>query len=87
MKKILAIFFLLVLAAFCSVQPSVKSQSTASAPAANAAIADCATGVEEAMAVRRLTLHIEGNCPDGYYDCDGCCVPYKCITDPNGPGT
>ena len=20
----------------------------------------------------------EGECPPGYFDCDGCCVPYKC---------
>jgi hypothetical protein len=21
----------------------------------------------------------EVDCPDGYYDCNGCCVPYQCI--------
>ena len=21
---------------------------------------------------------IEAECPPGYYDCEGCCVPYKC---------
>ena len=23
-------------------------------------------------------LGIETDCPPGYYDCNGCCVPYKC---------
>jgi len=23
-------------------------------------------------------LALEGECPPGYFDCDGCCVPYKC---------
>ncbi len=23
-------------------------------------------------------LVVEAVCPPGYYDCDGCCVPYKC---------
>ena len=23
-------------------------------------------------------LGLEGVCPDGYYDCEGCCMPYKC---------
>ena len=23
-------------------------------------------------------LVVETECPPGYYDCDGCCVPYKC---------
>lgn len=23
-------------------------------------------------------LGIETECPPGYYECDGCCVPYKC---------
>jgi hypothetical protein len=21
----------------------------------------------------------EGDCPDGYFNCDGCCVPYACF--------
>jgi len=24
------------------------------------------------------------DCPDGYYDCAGCCVPYKCPDISNG---
>ena len=23
-------------------------------------------------------LELEDGCPPGYFDCDGCCVPYKC---------
>ena len=28
---------------------------------------------------------IEIDCPPGYYDCDGCCVPYKCPEISNAP--
>jgi hypothetical protein len=31
------------------------------------------------------TLGIETDCPPGYYDCDGCCVPYKCPDVGNTP--
>jgi hypothetical protein len=27
---------------------------------------------------QKSKLGIEIDCPPGYYDCDGCCVPYKC---------
>jgi hypothetical protein len=32
-------------------------------------------------------LLLEGPCPDGYYDCDGCCVPYKCPQIANAKAT
>ena len=28
---------------------------------------------------------LEGECPPGYYDCEGCCVPYKCPDLSNQP--
>ena len=31
---------------------------------------------KQQQAVTKLGIDID--CPPGYYDCDGCCVPYKC---------
>jgi hypothetical protein len=35
------------------------------------------------------TKQVDTECPPGYYDCDGCCVPYKCpelsLTTPRKP--
>ena len=35
--------------------------------------------------IRPVMLEIWGgfniDCPPGFYDCDGCCVPYKCFVD------
>ena len=28
---------------------------------------------------------VDIECPAGYYDCDGCCVPYKCPELSGGP--
>jgi hypothetical protein len=85
MKKILAILFLLALAAFWSVQPRVKSHSSGSAPAAKVVIPHAATGVESVDPLPNLAIRTQIDCPPGYFDCDGCCVPYKCPDLPTGP--
>ena len=85
MKKILAVFFLLALATFFSVQPRAMSHSTASVPVAKIIIPRAANGVEAAESVRNLAIRPMTECPVGYYDCDGCCVPYKCPDPGNGP--
>jgi len=81
MKKILAIFFLLMLAAFFSVQPRVQSHSSASDPAAKVVIPDAPSGVEPAESKGSLAVRPQSECcecPPGYFNCDGCCVPYAC---------
>jgi hypothetical protein len=85
MKKILVVLFLLVLAAFWSVQPRARSHSSASSPSAKVVIPHAATGVESAESLRNLAIRTQIDCPDGYYDCNGCCVPYKCPDLPTGP--
>lgn len=29
--------------------------------------------------IRKLSKETLSRCPDGFADCDGCCVPYPCI--------
>jgi hypothetical protein len=38
--------------------------------------------------LKEISDHVWGRnkaieCPDGYHDCDGCCVPYNCIIGGN----
>jgi|GEM_PF-2735606 len=83
MKKSLAILCLLVVAAIWSVGPAAKTYSYSHAtgnpqPVKLHASSHTAPGSIAASAedLRNLTRAV--NCPDGYFDCGGCCVPYAC---------
>jgi len=83
MKKRLAILCLLVLAAIWSVGPATKTYSHASGnprPLKLHASSQTTPGSLAASAedLRNLAIRSSGVCPDGYYDCNGCCVPYPC---------
>jgi hypothetical protein len=85
MKKRLAILCLLVLAAIWSVGPAAKTYSHASGnpqPLKLHASSQTAPGSIAASAedLRNLAIRAGENCPDGYFNCDGCCVPYACMS-------
>jgi len=86
MKKRLAIFGLLLVAVFFSWQPGAKpiSHSSPGAPLLKLrAHPKAATSMgASAEALRSLAIHREDLCPDGYYNCGGCCVPYECQSYP-----
>jgi len=83
MKKGLAIFCLLMVAAFCSLQPAAKppahsSSSTGVLKVRTPSHASTSMGAS-AEALRTLAIRRAIDCPDGYHDCNGCCVPYACL--------
>ena len=82
MKKSLAIFCLLLVAAFCSLQPTAKTRAYSN-PSTRLlklrAPAKAATSMgASAEALRSLAIRRDDLCPVGYYNCNGCCVPYEC---------
>ncbi len=84
MKKSLTVFVLLLLAAVWSVTPTAKTYSHLrpnAQPLKLHASSKAATGsmADSAEQVRTLAIRHSIDCPDGYHDCNGCCVPYPCL--------
>lgn len=86
MKKRLAILSLLVLAAICSAGPAARTYSHVSGNPQTLKLHAADSIAASAENMRTLAIRPMTECPPGYYDCEGCCVPYKCPAGGSGGG-